>query len=99
MKIDEITKIDLTIDKILSYTPKAVAEPPEAKTLEKGRKRLNDLTGKEWVKGTKSVWLEDSDKQYMQTVEEAMKSGVLLSESPPRDDLKKNIRPRFLRKT
>jgi hypothetical protein len=55
-----------------------------------GRKRLNDLDGKQWVKSTKSVWLETEDRENMQTVENALGTGLLLSESPPRDHLKKD---------
>ncbi len=51
-------------------------------------KRLNDLTGKEWVRLTKSVWYENSE-DLPRNIDEAMNSGILLSESPPRDELKK----------
>jgi len=53
------------------------------------KNRLNDLSGKEWVKGTKSVWMNTDDREHMRTVEDAMRSGSMLSEAPPRDDLKK----------
>ncbi len=64
-----------------------------AEIIQKERKKLNDLSGKEWVKSTKSVWLDcpsGPDREVMLTVESAMQSGVLLSESPPRDALKKS---------
>ena len=51
-------------------------------------KRLNDLSGKEWVRLTKSVWYE-SPEDISRDVESALESGVLISESPPRDELKK----------
>ena len=51
-------------------------------------KRLNDLSGKEWVRLTKSVWYENPE-DIPKDVESALNSGVLLSESPPRDELKK----------
>lgn len=54
-----------------------------------GRKRLNDLDGKEWIRTTKSVWLNPEHYKDIKTVECAMESGVLLSESPSRDELKK----------
>jgi len=50
--------------------------------------RLNDLTGKEWVRLTKSVWYDSADL-LPKSVEEAIDTGLLLSEAPPRDDLKK----------
>lgn len=53
------------------------------------KNRLNDLNGKEWVKATKSVWI-NSFKQDLYSLEDAMKHGILISEAPPRDELKKN---------
>lgn len=50
--------------------------------------RLNNLDGKEWVKLTKSVWVEDS-KTIPTDINCAIQTGVLLSQSEPRDDLKK----------
>lgn len=57
------------------------------------RTRLNDLDGKTWVKSTKSVWMDTvaaSDRQNLISLEHAMEHGVLISESPPRDELKKH---------
>lgn len=57
------------------------------------KNRLNDLDGKEWIKCTKSVWIDHPtapDRQDLRSLESAMEHGVLLSESPPRDELKKN---------
>jgi len=51
-------------------------------------KRLNELTGKEWVRLTKSVWYEDSEV-LTKDINIALESGVLMSESPPRDVLKR----------
>lgn len=53
------------------------------------KNRLNNLNGKEWVKATKSVWI-NSFKQDLYSLEDAIKHGVLISEAPPRDELKKN---------
>jgi DNA modification methylase len=50
--------------------------------------RLNELTGKEWVKLTKTVWYNDA-KPLPKDINTAIERGVLLSESPPRDILKK----------
>lgn len=52
---------------------------------------LNNLSGKEWVQYTKSVWLDvDSFTDITKNnIENIIKSGVLISESPERDDLKK----------
>lgn len=55
-----------------------------------GRNKLNDLDGKEWIKNTKSVWMNTKSQKEMKSFEMAIDSGVLLSESPPRDSLKKN---------
>jgi len=51
-------------------------------------KRLNELSGKEWVRLTKSVWYEDG-QNLPKDMEEALRQGILLSEQPPRDPLKK----------
>ena len=53
-------------------------------------KRLNDLNGKEWVKATKSVWMSLNDDRSLHDIETALEVGVLLSEAPVRDNLKKN---------
>lgn len=50
---------------------------------------LNNLNGKEWVKLTKSVWHNITDIEVYTKVENSLKTGILFSESPPRDDLKK----------
>ena len=51
--------------------------------------KLNDLNGKEWVKSTKSVW-GNNNKISHNNIKSALKTGILLSESPQRDTLKKN---------
>jgi DNA modification methylase len=52
--------------------------------------RLNDLTGKEWVKSTKSVWgMETLDRQDALTMDFAMQHGLLISDPNSRDELKK----------
>jgi len=50
--------------------------------------RLNELSGKEWVKLTKSVWYENTEI-LTRDISTALDTGVLLSESPPRDTLKR----------
>ncbi len=62
---------------------------PETSNVKTSRKRLNDMNGKDWVKSTKSVWMDSNDREFMRTVEDAMKSGSMFSESPPRDQWKK----------
>lgn len=52
--------------------------------------RLNDLTGKEWLVHTKTVMLGDVDRTELQRVEDALETGVMLSQAPPRDVLKKS---------
>ena len=53
--------------------------------------RLNDLNGKDWVKSTKSVWLDTENKNLLyNNMEYAIETGLLFSESPQRDALKKN---------
>lgn len=51
--------------------------------------KLNDLDGKEWVKSTKSVW-GNINKTFYGNIKSALKTGILLSESPQRDIFKKN---------
>ncbi len=51
--------------------------------------RLNDLDGKAWVQATKSVWMEGVSRAELSAAEQALDSGALLSEAPPRDPLKK----------
>jgi DNA modification methylase len=50
---------------------------------------LNNLNGKEWVKTTKTVWHNLTDIKNFTFIENAIETGVLFSESPPRDELKK----------
>jgi len=56
--------------------------------LKKVVNRLNNLEGKEWVKLTRSVWLDDF-VFVSNNGDEAMQTGILLSQAEPRDDLKK----------
>ena len=66
-----------------------VADAPKNHTTQTDRKRLNDLDGKEWIRATKSVWLNPESYKDIKTLKDAMESGVLLSEAPSRDELKK----------
>lgn len=50
---------------------------------------LNELTGKEWVQSTKSVWMKDVPREEIVSLTTAIETGVLLSEAAPRDNLKK----------
>ncbi len=62
-------------------------------TIKVSKTRLNDLDGKTWVKSTKSVWMDTitaSNRQNLSSLEQAMEHGILISESPPRDELKKH---------
>ncbi|WP_022856221.1 DNA methyltransferase [Thermodesulfobacterium thermophilum] len=54
-------------------------------------KKLNNLNGRDWVKFTKSVWIEDSLYRDLlkSGMEQAIETGVMISTAPPRDDLKK----------
>lgn len=56
--------------------------------LKKVVNRLNNLEGKEWVKLTRSVWIDDF-VFVSNNGDEAMQTGILLSQAEPRDDLKK----------
>ena len=56
----------------------------------KHRRRLNDLTGKEWLVHTKTVMLGDVDRSYVKFVSDALEAGVMFSQAPPRDVLKKS---------
>jgi DNA modification methylase len=56
----------------------------------KQAKRLNDLTGKEWLVHTKTVMLGDCDRAAVRAVEDAIEAGVMFSQAPPRDLLKKS---------
>ncbi|MEM3473754.1 MAG: DNA methyltransferase [archaeon] len=51
------------------------------------REKLNDLTGKEWVKLSKSVWIDNN--QLGKFTEVDLQCGVLASTAPKRDELKK----------
>jgi DNA modification methylase len=51
--------------------------------------RLNDLDGKEWVKSTKSVWHNITNIKDYTKIENAIKTGILFSMPPPRDELTK----------
>jgi hypothetical protein len=82
MTLKTLDNLDFAVDKILSYRPGETKTDAQT-VIPSGRKRLNDLNGKEWVKSTKSVWMEAPDRKRMQSIEAAMQSGVLLSESPP----------------
>ena len=56
----------------------------------KGAGRLNDLTGKEWLVYTKTVMLGDCDRSAVSFVQDAVEAGVMFSQAPPRDLLKKS---------
>ncbi len=49
-------------------------EASKQPTTQTGRKRLNDLDGKEWIRTTKSVWLNPEHYKDIKTVECAMES-------------------------
>ena len=51
---------------------------------------MNDLTGKEWLLHTKTVMLGDCDRTAVSTIEDAIEAGVMFSQAPPRDLLKKS---------
>ncbi len=90
MTLKSMDAVDLALDRIIACQTQG---ENIAENIQKGRKKLNDLSGKEWVKSTKSVWLDcpsAPDRNDMLTLESAMQSGVLLSEAPPRDALKKS---------
>jgi len=91
MTQNALSQVDLALDKILACQERETIKLKRNVTTE--RKRLNNLDGKEWVKNTKSVWMEtpsDSVRHAMLSLDAAMQSGVLLSEAPPRDALKKS---------
>ncbi len=50
---------------------------------------LNELDGKEWVKTTKSVWIDSENCKHFQSVEQMIETGILISSAPPREKLKK----------
>jgi len=50
-------------------------------------RRLNDLSGREWLRLTRTVWWED-DADLPTDFPEAMEKGVAVSLLPPRDSLK-----------
>lgn len=52
------------------------------------RAKLNNLSAKEWVKRTKSVWSNQEVLREFQDVSKAIKYGVLLSKPKARDKLK-----------
>ena len=53
------------------------------------RQTLNDLTGKEWLIHSKSIIMELDDRSSLNDMELAFEQGVLISQAPPRDALKK----------
>jgi DNA modification methylase len=56
---------------------------------EKENNRLNSLNGKEWVKLTKSIWHNITNIKDYTKIENAIKTGILFSMPPPRDELTK----------
>jgi len=50
---------------------------------------LNNLSGKEWVKSTKSVWHNITDIKTYTKIENSLDTGILFSNPPPRTDLEK----------
>ena len=56
----------------------------------KQSQRLNDLTGKEWLVHTKTVMLGDCDRTAVKSMGDALEAGVMFSQAPPRDLLKKS---------
>lgn len=54
-----------------------------------GKKNLNDLNGKDWLIHTKSVFMDVGDRSTLSSVKNAMEQGVMLSQAPPRDVVKK----------
>jgi len=56
----------------------------------KGKKHLNDLSGKDWLIHSKSVFMDNiDDRSLLLDEQKAINQGVMLSQAPPRDDLKK----------
>ena len=53
------------------------------------KNRLNDLSGKDWLVHTKTVMMDITDRTEIAQVETALENGVMLSQAPPRDALKK----------
>lgn len=59
--------------------------------------RLNTLSGKNWVKLTKSVWVED-ESLIPVDYRKAIEAGIMLSQAEPRDELKKRHPATFAEK-
>ena len=59
-------------------------------TSNRSRNRLNDLSGKEWLGLTKTVIMNLTDHSQITQIDDAMRNGVLMSDAPPRDLLKKS---------
>ena len=53
------------------------------------KQHLNDLTGKEWLIHSKNIIMELDDRSSLTDMELALEQGVLISQAPPRDALKK----------
>ncbi len=55
-----------------------------------GKKHLNDLSAKEWLTHSKSVFMDDiDDRSFLLDDKMAISHGIMLSQAPRRDDLKK----------
>lgn len=50
---------------------------------------LNDLSAKEWVRRTKSVWIDNKTLKNFTTVEKAIEAGIMATSIKKRDPLKK----------
>ncbi|MEM4619505.1 MAG: DNA methyltransferase [Desulfurococcaceae archaeon] len=59
------------------------------KTVSRKYLTLNNLSAKEWVKRTKSVWIESSMLKNFTTIEKAMETGIIASFPKKRDPLKR----------
>lgn len=58
-------------------------------TARKAARRLNDLSGKEWLVHSKSTVLNVQDRTELIDVNSAVQRGAMISQAPQRDDLKK----------
>ena len=54
------------------------------------RRRLNDLSGKEWLVHSKTTVLDVSDPRRLTDVGSALEHGALVSQAPRRDEVKKD---------
>ena len=77
-----------TIVDVLS--PPVGSGPPGGGVKKVSKSRLNDLSGKDWLVHTKTVMMGLVDREDVRRVEDALESGVMISQAPPRDVLKRS---------